>query len=213
MVIERKITKKYYFMTFVITFLIFSVSFLFGWYINNQNYMESSNQLNEIKTGLLRYDLQYKLLGAYPCEFILESSPIENEFEEIRSRIVTLEREKGTSNLQVLDLKKYYSLLELSDLVYYEEINKKCGSDYNIIFYFYSNDDNKCPSCEKQGFVLDYVYNNNEGIKIYSFDYDLDLVELDILKKKYSIDSVPSIVIDGKLLNGFSEKEEIESLL
>ena len=48
MVVERKITKKYYFMTLVITLLIFSVAFLFGWYINDKNYSESFNQLNEI---------------------------------------------------------------------------------------------------------------------------------------------------------------------
>jgi len=213
MVVERKITKKYYFMTLIVTTLIFSVAFLFGWYVNEKSYSESFNQLNEIKTGLLRYDLQYKMLGDYPCEFILDGSPIKTEFEEIRLRIATLEREKGKDDPSVINLKKYYTLLELSDLIYYEDVNKKCGSDYDLIYYFYSNDKEKCPSCEKQGFILDYIYNNDKNIKVYSFDYDLDLMELDILKRKYSVNNVPSIIVNGELLSGFSEKEEIESLL
>ncbi|MBT4334738.1 thioredoxin family protein [archaeon] len=214
MVVERKITKKYYFMAFIMTTLIFSVSFLLGWQINNITYADSFDQLSDIKTGLLRYDLQYKMLGEYPCKFIQTGLLVNNEFEETRLKINRLEKELGNQDSRVLHLKEYYSLLQLSDWIYYRDINEQCSNKYDIILYFYSNDIDSCPSCEQQGFVLDYVYATNEDIRVYSFDYDLDLIELDMLKEMYSINSIPSVVVNGnRMIGSFSEKEDIQSLL
>jgi hypothetical protein len=213
MVVKRKITKKYYFMTFVITTLIFAVAFLLGFFVNSLNYSGTLNELSDMKTDLLRYDLQYKLLGEYPCEYLDDNSQLGGEYEEIRFRIARLESELGKQDERVLTLKTYYSLLEINDFLYYSDLNRKCGTDYDLVLYFYSNDKEKCPSCEKQGFILDFVYEENENVRIYSFDYDLGLTEIEILKGKYGVDGVPSIVINGKLLNGFNEIESIQALI
>ncbi len=213
MVVKRKITKKYYFMTFVITTLIFAVAFLLGFFVNSLNYSGTLNELSDMKTDLLRYDLQYRLLGEYPCEYLEDNSQLGGEYEEIRFRIARLESELGKEDERVLTLKTYYSLLEINDFLYYSDLNRKCGTDYDLILYFYSNDKEKCPSCEKQGFILDFIYEENENIRIYSFDYDLGLTEVEILKEKYKVTGVPSIVVNGKLLNGFNEIESIQALI
>ncbi len=212
MVVKRKITKKYYFMTFVVTTLIFLVAFFLGFFVNNLNYSSTLDELSNMKTGLLRYDLQYKLLGEYPCEYSGDS-PLSGEFEEVRLRIAKLENELGKQDNRVLTLKTYYSLLEISDFLYYADLNKKCGTDYDLILYFYSNEKDECPSCEKQGFVLDYVYGEAQGVRIYSFDYDLELTEIEILKEKYGVKAVPSVVVNGKLLTGYHEAREIQVLI
>ncbi len=213
MVVKRKITKKYYFMTFVVTTLIFLVAFFLGFFVNNLNYSSTLDELSNMKTGLLRYDLQYKLLGEYPCEYLEGDSPLSREFEEVRLRVARLENELGKHDKRVLTLKTYYSLLEISDFLYYTDLNKKCGTDYDLILYFYSNEEDKCPSCEKQGFVLDYVYGEAQDVRIYSFDYDLGLTEIEILKEKYDVKAVPSTVVNGKLLTGLHESKEIQALI
>lgn len=213
MVVERKITKKYYFMTFVITTMIFLIAFLLGFFVNSLNYSGTLNDLSDMKSDLLRYDLQYKLLGEYPCEYVDDMSPIGGEYEEIRFRIAKLENELGKYDERVLTLKEYYSLLEISDFLYFSDLNRKCGTNYDLILYFYSNDKDRCPSCEKQGLVLDVVYQENEGIRIYSFDYDLDMTEINILKDRYKVNSVPSIVINGKLYSGFNDIDKVRALI
>jgi hypothetical protein len=210
MVVERKITKKYYFITFILTTLVFATSFLIGWQVNSISYTESAEQLSNIRTELLRYDLQYKLLGEFPCEYIKESA-LSEEYEEVRARISKLERDKGKDNEEVLTLKVYYSVLQISDMLYYQSINQECGLDYDVVLYFYSNERDKCPSCERQGFVLDYLFSKYPETRVYSFDVDLDAPEIQILKGKYEIHDVPTIIINDFSIPGFSESDELES--
>lgn len=212
MVVERKITKKYYFITFVLTTLVFATSFLIGWQVNSISYTQSAEQLSSIRTELLRYDLQYKLLGEFPCQYV-EKSAVSDEYEEVRARISKLERDKGKDDKEVITLKVYYSILQISDMLYYRALNKECGMDYDIVLYFYSNDKDTCPSCERQGFVLDYLFSKYPETRIYSFDVDLDAPEIQILKGKYEIYDVPTVIINDFSIPGFSESEDLEPYL
>lgn len=213
MVVERKITKKYYFMTFVFTTFVFIIAFLMGWYVNSINFIQSTEQLSELKTNLLRYDLQHRLFGYYPCEYIDGASPVFDEFVEIGQRIARLEIDLGKHNSKVISLKTYYSLLEISDWMHYNDLNEKCGADHDLILFFYSNNEDACPSCDRQGFILDHVYANHPSVRTYSFDVDLGMVEIEMLEDRFGVDRVPSVVVNGYLLSGFSELEDIEALL
>ena len=213
MVVKRKITKKYYFMTFVVTTLIFLVAFFLGFFVNNLNYSSTLDELSNMKTGLLRYDLQYKLLGEYPCEYSGDS-PLSGEFEEVRLRIAKLENELGKQDNRVLTLKTYYSLLEISDFLYYADLNKKCGTDYDLILYFYSNED-ECPMCNEQGFVLSYL-KKVFGDKLLIFSFNAEIFEepmVEILKTAYNVTEYPGLVIDEDTYLEFSSTEKLMELI
>jgi hypothetical protein len=66
----------------------------------------------------------------------------------------------------------------------------------------------------KQSYVLDAIREKYPTLRLYSFDYNLDLSTIKALKSIYKItDALPGLVIDGKTVNGFKTVSEIESLL
>jgi hypothetical protein len=51
-------------------------------------------------------------------------------------------------------------------------------------------------------------------LRVYSFDYDLDLSVIDSLKAIYKIDeALPALIVEDKLYAGFKTIEELEALL
>ena len=77
--------------------------------------------------------------------------------------------------------------------------------------YFYSNN---CSTCSQQDYVMTYLRDTYPGIRIYSFDYKLDNPALHTLISLYKVkETVPAIVINDKVYNGFLDKDKLESYL
>tara|TARA_Y100000310_G_scaffold342188_1_gene444203 strand:- start:1100 stop:1747 length:648 start_codon:yes stop_codon:yes gene_type:complete len=212
MVIKRSISKKNYILALVFTSFIFIIAFLVG-IVADRIFLEDVDQFNnEARFDLFRLELRSKLLGEHECTYNY-GSPMGDEFLYITNEIMHLEESLGKNNPKVLKLKKYYSLLEIYDWMHYKDIKEKCGADYDLILYFYSNKEiggvKEC-ECDRQGFILGYVKEKNPNVRIYSFDYNLDLEEINILKEIYDVENVPTIIVNNNVLHGFSELEDIE---
>ena len=78
------------------------------------------------------------------------------------------------------------------------------------IFYFYTTSEN-CANCVKESAVLSELRNKYPELRVYSFDYNLDLSALDTLKKIFKVDDkkLPAIYINDKLYTGFQSEEDI----
>ena len=72
-------------------------------------------------------------------------------------------------------------LLEIKDYLLLEEIATKVPH-FNPVFilYFYSNAGD-CPQCSQEGDVLTYLRGEYPDLRVYSFDYNLDLSALHTL--------------------------------
>ncbi len=218
MVVKRTVTKKNYILAFVITGLIFVVAFLFGM-VADRMFVEHVDRFNdETRYDMFRLELRNALLEDKICDYKSDSF-VKNEFGYVSAEIMQLETKLGKTHQKVMDLKKYYTLLEIYDWLHYKKIKEECGSDYDLILYFYSNKEDSqgndlCEDCERQGFILSYIKSENpSSVRVYSFDYDLESEEVGILKSLYGIDSFPSIVINDNVIRGFSELEDIEYFL
>ena len=216
MVVRRSISKRNYILAFVLTAMIFVIAF-FGGMITDRIFLDDIENFNdETRFNLFRAELRDKMMGDGLCSYAFES-PLVEEFVEISNEIIHLENRLGKDNWKVIELKKYYTLLEMYDWLHYKKLKENCGSNYDSILYFYSNqdDENGEPECEcdRQGFILGYIKENNPNVRIYSFDYHLEIEEIEILKEKYGITEVPTFVINGNVLHGFSELEAIEYFL
>jgi hypothetical protein len=116
--------------------------------------------------------------------------------------------EKCSTNTDVISLKKSYSLLEIKDYLLMKKITERCGQKPIFILYFYNNDN--CEDCTKQGYVLTSLREEYPNLRVYSFDYNLDLGAIKSMISIYKVpNKVPALVINGKVYSGFQSVEDI----
>ena len=166
----------------------------------------------ELMTNLIMQDTQMALLEDDICRFS-EGGLISQELFRIGDRLDALEKELGKNDEQVISLKKYYTILELKDYLYFKKVNKECSAKFILNLFFYSNDPKKCEKCEDQGFVLSYVRAKNENMRTYSFDTDLDLPLVKYLINYYNIEEVPTLIFNEEKYTGYMTTEQIEEIL
>ena len=90
-----------------------------------------------------------------------------------------------------------------------KKMRERCGEKSIFILYFYKND--SCTDCTKQGYVLTSLREKYPDLRVYSFDYNLDLSAIKTMTSIYKVpDNLPAIVINGKVYNGLQTLESIE---
>jgi len=105
--------------------------------------------------------------------------------------------------------KKIFNEKEVFYLHLLKVIKQKCGFPQPIILFFYANAKD-CKKCDDQSFVLtDINKETDTEISIFSFDMDINLTTLKILKNYYLIEEYPCIVIEDKKLCGMQDKSTI----
>jgi hypothetical protein len=206
-------TKKYIF-TFVITASIFATAFFASAFLSNKRVENVKSIQDNIAIDILSSETQFDLLKEVPCGNINDSI-LSPELSEIGDKLSHTESERGATDEDILYLKKYYSLLQVKDYILSKKLVEKCGSTKKPVFiiYFYSNQGD-CADCEREGFVLTRLREMYPDLRVYSFDYNLDLSAIDSMKTIYRIKStLPALVIEDKTYIGFKSIEELEDLL
>lgn len=206
-------TRKYIF-AFVLTIAIFATAFFASSFFS-QKKVESIKQIQDnIAIDILSSETQFDLLKEESCSNVNESM-LSPQLSEIGDKLSKTEADRGAKDEDVLYLKKYYTLLEVKDYLLSKQFVAKCGQAKKpvSIIYFYSNEGD-CPECEREGFVLTRLKEMYPDLRVYSFDYNLDLSVVDSMKRIYKItSSLPAIIIEDKTYIGFKSVEELEALL
>ena len=206
--------KKYLFV-FLITAFIFALIFLFSDFLYNQRIAQVKNIENNINQNILESEVQYALLADVSCDADEEggSSSLVMEVNSLANRLSYMEEQRGTNDVEVISLKKYYSLLQIKDYLLLRERARQCGEQPLSILYFYSNKGD-CEECTKMGHVLTSMRENYDKLHVYAFDYNLDLSVISTLKSIYKLeDRLPVIVINRKPHYGFQTREEVEKFI
>jgi len=201
-----------YVAAFSIATLMFILGLTFGIYLMNEKVSAINEMQDSLKLEVMSIELQNILFQDNPCSDSV--IPLEEKLEDITSRITFMENSLGKENKQVLEIKKYYSLIEVNHYLLMKNRKEKCGSDYNLVLFFYSNKDNELES-EKQGYVLSNLKTKytSDKIKIYSFDTGLDLDMIRTLIYFYNVTTAPTVIINEEKIEGFQDKEEVEKLI
>jgi len=203
--------KNRYVVVFVITTVIFVLGLLLGNYFSNTKLSKIDEMQQDLKTHTLAIELQYMIFEDDPCDEI-NFTPLTDELYELGQRLDFMENSLGNDNKNVLELKAYYSLLEIRQWLFLKADNKKCNMTRPLVLFFYSNEGD-CPKCEEQGFILSYLRKKYPEIRVYSFDINIENEALGAMKKKYAVDQVPTIIIDEEKFIGFFSTTELESML
>lgn len=212
---EIKIEKfnwKNYFFTFLITIIIFFTAFFFSNHFNQKKITDIRVIQDKIAIDILASEINFSLLAETTCKST-SNSILSSELSSLAEKLSYMENSLGVSNPQVLELKKYYSLLEIKDYLLMKKINEKCNFKPNVIFYFYSNKGD-CDECVKTGYVLSHFGEKYPQLRIYSFDFNLGLSAVRTLIAMNGIkNKLPAIMVNNQIYYGFKDMEEIEKLL
>ncbi len=206
-------SNKYIF-TFVMTAAIFATAIFTSTFLSDKRIENVKSIQDNIAIDILSSETQFSLLGEVPCANLSDSS-LSPELNALGDKLSHTESERGSNDPDVVYLKKYYSLLQVKDYLLSKKLVEKCGAAKKPVFiiYFYSNKGD-CADCEREGFVLTRLKELYPDLRVYSFDYNLDLAALDSMKTIYRIkSSLPALVIADKTYIGFKSIEELEALL
>lgn len=199
--------KKYVIVLFI-TLTIFGTGLWFSNYLNNKKINQLKNIESKISLDLMSSEVQFSLLQEQSCKDV-SGTILSSELNSLADKISYSENNIGVNDTDVVSLKKYYSLLEIKDYLLMKKMRERCGEKSIFILYFYKNDN--CDDCTKQGYVLTALREKYPELRVYSFDYNLDLSAIKTMISIYKVqDNLPAIVINGKVYNGMKTLEEIE---
>jgi len=203
-----------YILAFLISAAIFATAFYASARLNSGRVADIRAMEESISIDLLSTETQFELLGGLDCKTIKENPVLSNELDSLAQRLSFTESSLGINNAEVIRLKKQYSLLEIKDYLLMQRISEKCQTKPVFILYFYSNAGD-CAECARSGEVLTYMSSLYPDLRVYSFDYNLDLSALQTLIKLRKVDSkLPAFVINDRApIYGFKTFDEMQNLI
>ncbi|MBI4068306.1 hypothetical protein HY413_02775 [Candidatus Kaiserbacteria bacterium] len=204
---------KRYIIAFVIAAAIFGTALVVTNMLNNVRIAQVQTIEDNIATDILSLETQFELLSELSCKDIRENSVLSQELADVSRRVAYTEEKLGAENPEVLRLKRQYTLLQIKDLLLMKKVSQKCGLQPVFVLYFYSNQ-NDCPDCERQGYALTSLGESYPKLRIYSFDYHLDLPALKTLLTINDLNGeLPALIINEKPYYGFKSIDELKKLI
>ena len=209
---DRTARWRTYIVAFLITGALFGTAFYASDYFNNRRIADIRATQDDISTDILSLETQFDLLQERSCTNVAENTILPGVLSSLGSRLSYLEAQEGDS-AEVLRLKRLYSLLEIKDYLLMKQISLKCNLKPVFVLYFYSNERN-CTECENQGYVLTALAQKYPQLRIYSFDFNLDVGALQTFIDIANVQNkMPALVINGKNYYGLQKVADIQKTL
>lgn len=197
-----------YITVFIITLALFLSATWLSSSLNNRKLDEVKTIQDKISIDILSSETQFQLLQELSCKDVSATS-LSTELNDLAEKISFSEQNIKNQD-QVIELKKYYSLLQIKDYLLMEKIRSKCKVSVVPVFYFYTTEEN-CSDCVKQSAVLTELRSEYPELRVYSFDYNLKLSALESLIKIFKVEDtkLPAVYMNEKLFTGFQSKDTI----
>jgi len=198
---------------YLIVFLITATLFLSASYLSNYFGQRRIAELETIQDRLaidiLSSETQFDLLSDLACRNLSGSSVLSGELAELGRKLEWSESNLGGGE-EVRRLKEYYSLLEIKDYLLAKKLAERCKVKSAFILYFYTTAEH-CRECERQGLVLSALRERYPELRVYSFDYSINLSAVNSMLTIFKIKDteLPALVIDEELLTGFQPLEDL----
>lgn len=230
---RKQITFQKYILAGLIALMFFALGFFVSGYINDRRFLEIDRVRKDFQIQILDMESQLTHFEEVLCVDIGDDI-LTHELHIIGEKLEFMAGNLGREHPEVLHLKKYYSLLQVRHYRFSQQLCERCDLGLVHLLYFFG-DEEICPDCQKQGVILSYLRTRHPKLRIYSFDYELELLALaairpsrpDLtpdpdpasgldpdLKQELVIEhQLPVMVIEGQVFWGFRGLEEMEELL
>jgi len=201
----KKINSKKYLFSFIITAIIFATAIYLSNYFSQKKLDEIRNIQDKISIDILSSETQFSLLEESLCKD-LGTETLSSELGELENKLAYTENMRGVNDPEVTTLKRYYSLLEIKDYLLMNKISEKCNKTPLSIIYFYSTN-NDCLDCEKEDYVLTKLRETYPDLRIYSFDYNLDLSAVrTLISINKTRNELPALIIKDKTYDYYGSR-------
>ena len=179
----------------------------------NKRLSEIKSIEDKLSLDILSSETQFALLKESSCKAIDHSTAFSEELNSLAQKLSYMEDNLGEENTEVINLKKYYSLLQIKDYLLVAQVKEKCGVKPITVIYFYSNAGD-CKDCVREGYVLTKLREEFPELRIYAFDYNLDLSAVKTMKSIQGVrNTLPALVIWEENYYGFKSTEDIEKII
>ena len=180
-------------------------------YLDHRRISDLSAIQDQLATDTLSLETQFSLLETAPCEDQASGTQLSKEVSDLGARLSQAEERLGNKNEQVIELKKQYSLLQIRDYLLTKRLASTCHITPTVALYFYSNVPGVCTNCDKASLALSYLHEKYPALRVYAFDYDLDLGAIRTLVSVEKVEpTFPAFVLNGKRSYGFTTLEEFQ---
>jgi thiol-disulfide isomerase/thioredoxin len=209
--VKKESHSRRYVMAFILSAMIFLSGFLVSNFLTSKK-LESLNTIeSNISLNILSLETQFEILKEAPCE-TENNTLLTKEISDLADKLSILEN-NGENIDRIIDAKKRYSLLLVKDYLLSQRLSSECGVKPTFVIYFYKNAED-CPDCVKTGAALSALRAEYERMRVYAFDYNLDLPIIKTLASVYNVQpNLPAVVINKKTYYGLVNKESIDALL
>lgn len=206
---ENHIDFRKYILVLIMTGSIFATAIYISNYLGDKKIAEIKNIQDKIAIDILSSETQFALLEDSSCEDIGTNS-LSDELSVLEERLSSTEKDRGDDDKDIVSVKKYYTLLQIKDYLLMKKIAEKCKLSPASIIYFYSNN-GECQDCQKMGYVLTKMREDYPKLRVYAFDYNLDVGALKTLISIHNIkNQTPALIINDKVYYGFQKVEDLE---
>ena len=208
----QKFDWKNYIIALVITIGIFITILFISRYVSNQKLANIRDTQDSIAIDIMSSETEFSLLSELSCKNVGQST-LSQELNSMAEKIDYSENNIGKSD-DLTKLKEYYALLEIKDFLLQQKITEQCGKKVTSILYVYTTAAN-CSECTKQGYVLTALREKYPDLRIYSFDYNVNLSALHALLSIYGVKdtALPAIIVNSQMYTGFHALSDIETLI
>ena len=216
----RESSGKRYFVAFVITFMVFVLGLSIGLVVDNERVRSIENQNKEQSLRYESMQFQYLFINTLNSSgdscVVLEKT-IENLMKDLSESLADLESYNQDSDFnkdKFKILSRQYIIDNLNYWLFAEKAKKECGIDIVTVLYFF--DSKNCPTCDnQQGPILTFYKKQLEN-RLLIFPLDLanekDEPSLSVLRAKYNITELPSIVVGDKVYGGLVGKRDFANI-
>lgn len=204
---------KRYGFALVISTVIFLSGFLASNVLTNKKLENLKNVEDNISLNILSSETEYDILKEVSCDNFKNQTALTKEIGELADNLSILE--SSTENDErIISAKKRYSLLLIKDYLLSKRLSENCGTKPTFVIYFYGNAD-ICPECVKTAYALSSLRSDYEKLRVYSFDYNLDLSLIKTFASLYGVkeNELPAVIINNKRYGSLNTKEKIDALL
>ena len=194
-----------------ITMLLFLSGILIGTFISTGKVDQVKILTDELRTSTMSSEVEFAILTQNPCQ-VTDLGYLNDELQELSLKVEFLENQLGHDNKDVIELKNFYSIIQLRHWLLIDSIISQCD-DVNLstIVYFYSNEKD-CDDCSQQGFILNHL-RRVEEVNIYSIDINLENNAVLSFKKVNNVTTAPTLIIDGVKYEGFRTLRELRTIV
>ncbi|MFQ5620227.1 MAG: hypothetical protein ACE5FT_00115 [Candidatus Nanoarchaeia archaeon] len=218
--VKRAISKDKYWVASVITLLVFVLGITLGIVLDNARlqWIEEDQERQEAEQRSIQFvyaylsSLEAEETNCHVMQIALEAA-VKDLGKSLEVFASFKEQTKLNSAQYEIAGRRY--IIDNLRYWYFARTNKeRCSSELVPALYFYSDED--CVNCPDQGKILTYFKKLlGERVLIFPINVDLDdeEVAITIVKGKYNISTVPSVVINEKAYTGLLERQELGELI